>query len=420
MKKQNKEYRKREDFYPFVLLVTGLILGWGAVVSRDLEGTVALVKWVLLALFLEVTCVQFPYSVACLLWDRRKKSQATPYFIRTKPRRLTEGFRLPVKKKERRAPARFLFPEGKMRSDLSDEFVMAWEATLGKVLKADGLPYYTDDPAVIRYRAELFRELYGTPALADTLNRFAGAYPSGTSRGSFRETLTVIRMRHEAVIKLGKDLEALAPRSEALKKLKQLLKENEEARKRAEEEFARLPEDLFRVRSLTLAVNLDSAGYAHEAGIVALHGEAFDGGEAVPLVRTSAAKQSREQSDPASELNRELMNCVDRVLEGEFRRLRVDLDDLRAAELGDALADDLRFAAEFVEYIKGLEGCEVRFDALTSGNSGAPEEQRGRNSGIAAQASTDDGGISAPALKPFGCRVLRKPWSSGTAFSTPG
>lgn len=397
-----KEYRRREDFYPFVLLVTGLILGWGAVVSRDLEGTVALVKWVLLALFLEVTCVQFPYSVACLLWDRRKKSQTTPYFIRTKPRRLTEGFALSEKKKAGGAPARLLFPGGKMRSALSDEFVTAWEATLGKVLKADGLPYYTDDPAVIRFREELFRELYGTPALLDALNRFAVAYPPETARRSFRETLTDVRARHEAVTALGKDLKALAPRSEALKKLKLLLEENEDARERAEEAFARLPEDLFRVQSLTLAVNLDSVGYAHEAGIVALHGEPFDGGDAVPLVRASDARQNRKQQDAAYELNRELMDCVDRVLEREFRRLRMDLEELREGELGDALADDLRFAAEFASYLKGLEDCEVRFDTLSS------------------EASADDGGKRALALKPFGCKALGKPRFSGAAFSTPG
>ena len=413
MKKQNnKEYRKREDFYPFVLLVTGLILGWGAVVSRDLEGTVALVKWVLLALFLEVTCVQFPYSVACLLWDRRKKSQTTPYFIRSKPRRLSEESALTVKKKARGAPARLLFPEGKMRSALSDEFVTAWVATLGKVLKTDGIPYYTDDPAVIRFRAELFRELCGTPALIDALNRFAGSYPPEIPRRSFRETLSDVRARHEAVTALGKDLEALAPRSDALKKLKRLFEENEDARERAGEAFARLPEDLFHVQSLTLAVNLDSTGYAHEAGVVALHGEPFDGGEAVPLVRASDAGQNRKQLDAAYELNRELMDCIDRVLDREFRRLRMNLEELREGELGDELADDIRFAAEFAGYLKGLEGCTVRFDVLSPETpahwDGYSAEPWARNSEKDAHASPDDDGPFALGLRAFGCRVLRK------------
>ena len=50
-----KQITRREDTYPFVLLVTAVILGWGVVKTRDLEGALVLVKWVLICVFIAVT-----------------------------------------------------------------------------------------------------------------------------------------------------------------------------------------------------------------------------------------------------------------------------------------------------------------------------------------------------------------------------
>ena len=45
---------KKEDVYPLVLAFVGAILGWAAVKTRDLEGTLALVKWGLVLGFIAV------------------------------------------------------------------------------------------------------------------------------------------------------------------------------------------------------------------------------------------------------------------------------------------------------------------------------------------------------------------------------
>ena len=139
--KRNRELRKREDFYPFVLAVTAVILGWAVVKTRDFEGTLALVKWFLLCVFLAVSCVLFPYRLARLLWDRKAKSRATPYYIRTKPRLLQHGFALPERKNGRDLCGTLLFPEGTRRPSLPDEYVTAYDATLGKLLKTEGFPF---------------------------------------------------------------------------------------------------------------------------------------------------------------------------------------------------------------------------------------------------------------------------------------
>ena len=122
-----------------------------------------------------------------------------------------------------------------------------------------------------------------------------------------------------------------------------------EAGQAEEETFTALPEDFFAVKSLTLAVNLDSGGHAHEAGIVGLHGEPFSRDKAKPLVHPD-----RERYDLTVELNRELMDCVDRVLAEELRRLEVDLDALRRAAVSDTLVREIRFAAEFAEKVRGI------------------------------------------------------------------
>ena len=122
-----------------------------------------------------------------------------------------------------------------------------------------------------------------------------------------------------------------------------------EAGQEEAETFAALPEDFFSVKSLTLAVNLDSGGHAHEAGIVGLHGEPFGRDKAEPLIHPD-----RERPDLTEALNRELMGCVDRVLAEELRRLEVDLDALRRAAVADTLVREIRFAAEFAEKVRGL------------------------------------------------------------------
>ncbi len=405
MMKRELKTGKREDFYPFVLTVTVVILGWAVVKTRDLEGALALVKWVLLCLFRAVTCTLIPLCLARLLWDRKYKSQMTPYYIQTKPTRLQSGIQLAEKKNKWGLPARLLFPEGTQRSRLPEDYIRAYDATLGKFLKTHGFPFYTDDPAVIRYRAELFRELTENRGLRMVLARFVEHYPSELSRRSFRYTLFDLKARHEAVKTLMKELESAAPRSEAMRSLKNTFSQHADAVKRAEEAFARLPDDLFHIQSVTLAVNLDSVGYAHEAGIVALHGEVFHKGEAEPLVRPD-----KERYDLTLELNRELMNCIDRALAEECRRLYVNFDELRDAELWDELAEQLRFAVEFTALLESLDECEIRFGEADVGGWDADLSRFYELStlGYAWNFTEDESGLSRLALKPFGCRVLAR------------
>ena len=404
-----KQITRREDTYPFVLLVTAVILGWGVVKTRDLEGALVLVKWVLICVFIAVTHTLGTMFLARLLWDRKHKSLRTPYYIQTKPKQMQDEFRLPEKKKGRKGEVnlRLLFPEGAYRRPIPDDYADAYDATLGKVslLPTDGVPFYTDDPAVIRYRADLFRELYESRALADALRRFADSYPESLSDRSFRESLGDMKARQEAVKTLAKDLGPLVPRSDAMKTLKRALSDRSGEIERAEAAFAEMPEDLFRVQSVTLAVNLDSGGFAHEAGIIALHTEPFDDRDAMPLLRPDP-----ERYDLTLDFNRELMGCVDRMLEEAFRRLRIRLDDLRGAALPDALADEIRFAAGFTDFLKTLDGYTVRFgvpdDDVTLPDADLAAFFRQRSLGYPAKWHADASGVTALALRPFGCRII--------------
>ena len=154
-----KQITRREDTYPFVLLVTAVILGWGVVKTRDLEGALVLVKWVLICVFIAVTHTLGTMFLARLLWDRKHKSLRTPYYIQTKPKKKQDEFRLPEKKKGRKGEVnlRLLFPEGAYHMPLPDDYIAAYDATLGKVLHADGVPLYTEDADVVRYRADLLK-----------------------------------------------------------------------------------------------------------------------------------------------------------------------------------------------------------------------------------------------------------------------
>lgn len=355
---------KKEDVYVLVLVFVGAILGWAAVKTRDLEGTLALVKWGLVLGFIAVAVTLIPLLLARLLWDRKSRSGTTGYFIQTKPgRRLTEIPDLsPIPSPS--AEFRLLFPKGTGETCPSEEFVLAYDASLGKILKSDGIPYYTGDPAVIAYRVELFRELHDKPALLGILRRFAEDYPADSSGESLWKSLSDCKARHEAVKVLREELRCANPRSAALRRLRDYLGEAAESKAgQAETEtFAALPEDLFSVKSVTLAVNLDIGGHAHEAGIVALHGEPFSRDKAEPLVHPD-----RERYDLTEALNRELMNCVDRVLAEELRRLEVDLDALRRAAVSDTLVREIRFAAEFAEKVRGVPSDPAAVTAVFGG-----------------------------------------------------
>ena len=342
---------KKEDVYPLVLAFVGAILGWAAVKTRDLEGTLALVKWGLVLGFIAVAVTLIPLLLARFLWDRKTKTGTTPYYIQKKPdKRLTEIPDLsPLSSPS--AEFRLLFPPGTGETPPPEEFVAIYDASLGKILKSDGIPYYTDDPAVKAFRAELFRELRGKPELLNLLRRFAEGCPAASSGGSLWKSLSDRKARHDAVKALREDLNRADPRSAALRGLRDHLSDaaGSEAGQAEEETFAALPEDLFSVKSLTLAVNLDTGGHAREAGIVALHGEPFDNASAVPLRHPDP-----ERYDLTETFDRELMGCVDRVLAQELRRLEVDLDALRRAAVSDTLVREIRFAAEFAGKVRGF------------------------------------------------------------------
>ncbi len=363
---------KKEDVYPLVLAFVGAILGWAAVKTRDLEGTLALVKWGLVLGFIAIAVTLVPLLFARLLWDRKSRSGTTAYFIQTKPkRRLIEIPDLTVIQ-PKYAEFRLLFPEGTGETPPPEEFVAAYDASLGRILKTDGIPYFTDDPAVMAFRAELFRELSKKPELREILRRFAEGYPVASSGEPLWKSLSDCKARYDAVKTLREELNKADPRSSALRRLRDGLNEwaESDAGRKTDEAFASLPEDLFAVKSLTLAVNLDSGGHAHEAGIVALHGEPFGAEPAVPLCRPDP-----ERPDLTEALNRELMGCVDRVLAEELTRARADLEGLRRTAVSDTLVGEIRFAAEFAGMLREMAeggtnrsfadllrvfGCEVR------------------------------------------------------------
>ena len=106
-------------------------------------------------------------------------------------------------------------------------------------------------------------------------------------------------------------------------------------------------------------MNLDSGGHAHEAGIATLHGEPFDDKSAAPLVHPDP-----ERYDLTIELNRELMDCVDRVLVEELTRTWADLEDLRRTLVSDTLAGEIRFTAEFAKMLREMAEGRGRFGEI--------------------------------------------------------
>ena len=106
-------------------------------------------------------------------------------------------------------------------------------------------------------------------------------------------------------------------------------------------------------------MNLNSGGHAHEAGITTLHNELFDDKSAAPLVHPD-----QERYDLTIELNRELMDCVDRMLAEELTRTRADLEGSRRTAVSDTLAGEIRFAAEFTGMLREMAEGRVRFGEI--------------------------------------------------------
>lgn len=257
---------------------------------------------------------------------------------------------------------------------------------------ARGLPdleleqFVSCDEAVLAWRGELFRELSETPALAalvedaiplirdvyelrKVVKRTDGSLESGLASTRYLEMyLELTELFHTR-------LAGITPQSDAVQLLKQQITarcESEDYRS-LQRQLAAVEQQLGRVKSITLGVNLDGSLQVREAGLLALHDAPYRQGSLMdrltgraandPMVCMSAfapvAKAGREEDKAA------LNAAVHRALSAVFARTIRSWEPAIAQYFHDEtkffidLLDDLRFIAAALRFLRSLHeaGC---------------------------------------------------------------
>lgn len=272
---------------------------------------------------------------------------------------------------------RLLFPQGSHEMPPTEAFIAAYDTVLGNVLKHDGIVYYTEDAAVIQYRRELYRELLSNGELLTALKDFTEKIkiPDPKENGESRllAELIMYKTNVNAVQELTSFLVSRDLQSEALNGLKRYITEVTSSEKWhcAIEKFRKIPDDLLNIKSITLGVNLDSSGNAHEAGIASLNPYYFVSNHPFEkLLRFSdeihaaepLLKPDRERSDLYFDLNRELMRTVDRIIAKELKKLHVDYTVLLSGDIGlhEVLLHEIAFLTESAVLLTDLQACGVK------------------------------------------------------------
>ena len=272
---------------------------------------------------------------------------------------------------------RLLFPRGSHEMPPTEAFITAYDTVLGSVLKQDGIVYYTEDSDVMQYRRELYRELLSNRKLIDALIDFTEKYVLPDTKTDTRSQLLAGLVKYKvninAVQKLNRFLLSQSLQSEAMNSLKKYLSEIASSEKwhHAMETFEKIPDDLLKIKSITLGVNLDSNGNAHEAGIASLNQYYFVSNHPLEKVlrlgdeihtAEPLLKPDRERSDLYFDLNRELMRTVDRVITKELKKLHVDYTALLSGDIGlhDVLLHEIAFLTESAVLLSDLQACGVK------------------------------------------------------------
>lgn len=272
---------------------------------------------------------------------------------------------------------RLLYPQSSHEMPPTEAFITAYDTVLGSVLKHDGIMYYTEDSSVIQYRRELYRELLSNRKLLDALIDFTEKYmfpDTKTDTGSqLLAGLVMYRANVFAVQELNSFLTSQSLKSEVMNSLKKYFSEiiSSEKWHHAMETFEKIPEELLEIKSITLGVNLDSSGNAHEAGIASLNPYYFVSNHPLEkLLRLGdeihtaepLLKPDRERSDLYFDLNRELMRTVDRVIVKELKKLHVDYGVLLGGDIGfhESLLHEIAFLTESSVLLSDLQACGVK------------------------------------------------------------
>ncbi len=272
---------------------------------------------------------------------------------------------------------RLLFSQGSHEMPPTEVFITAYDTVLGSVLKHDGIMYYTEDSDVMQYRKELYRELLSNQKLLDALVDFTEKYvlpDTKTDTGSqLLAGLVTYRANVVAVQELNSFLASQSLQSEAMNELRKHITEitNTEKWHHAIETFEKIPDDLLKIKSITLGVNLDSNGNAHEAGIAALNPYYFVSNHPLEkLLRLGdkihttepLLRPDREKADLYFDLNRELMRAIDRVIVKELKKLHVDYGALFNDDIGfnETLLREVVFLTESADLLSDLQACSVK------------------------------------------------------------
>ena len=272
---------------------------------------------------------------------------------------------------------RLLFPQDSHEMPPTEEFIAAYDAVLGSVLKHDGIMYYTEDSDVMQYRRELYRELLSNRKLLDALVDFTEKYVLPDTKNDTGSQLLAGLIQYKANVNtvqtLNEFLVSQSLQSEAMNSLKKYFTEitSSEEWYHAFETFEKIPKDLLRIKSITLGVNLDSSGNAHEAGIASLNPYYFVSKHPLEkLLRLGdeihtaepLLKPDRERYDLYFDLNRELMRTVDRVIVKELKKLHVEYRLLVCSDIGfhETLLHEIAFLTESAGLLTDLQACGVK------------------------------------------------------------
>ena len=240
----------------------------------------------------------------------------------------------PLFRKEPKMNYSLLYPENVTPEVPDAELIDRFDRLYGSVLPADSVSFCTRDPAVLRYREELFGELRQNKELCDALLSLAENLDREED-----ESVVITLKKKKALIRAVMDLSGTIPehtKSEALTGLREFIRSitDKPAFLALEREADAIPDG--DIRSLTVAVNLNGNFYPTEIGVVSVSGSFCEHAE--PLERhIDGAEES---------MNRAIMKAAEQVILRDLAKKRVKIRKLLKAELGISgrLGDEIRYA----------------------------------------------------------------------------
>ncbi|MBR3997434.1 MAG: hypothetical protein IKI93_03725 [Clostridia bacterium] len=247
----------------------------------------------------------------------------------------------PLFRKEPKMNYSLLYPENVTPEVPDAELIDRFDRLYGGILPADFVSFCTRDPAVLRYREELFGELRQNKELCDALLSLAENLDREED-----ESPVITLKKKKALIRAARSLSGMIPehtKSEALAGLREFIRSitDKPAFLALEKEADAIPDG--EIRSLTVAVNLNENFYPTEIGVVSVSDSVCEHAE--PLERhIDGAEES---------LNRAIMKAAEQVILRDLAKKRVKIRKLLKAELGISgrLGDEIRYAVKMAEIL---------------------------------------------------------------------